>query len=86
MNTDAVILTLKSILSDEPSLDLSLDQIDDNAPLMDGGLGLDSIGILEIIGLVEKTFNFQFQDEDLRISIFKSLRTLADAILERTDR
>jgi len=84
-NVDAVIQKLKTTLAEEPLLNLSADQIGDDVALMEGGLDLDSIGILDVIGLVETTFNFQFEDADLRMETFENLRSLAQVIARRID-
>jgi acyl carrier protein len=82
-DTDSVIQTLKAILAAKVAGDLDADEISDEEPLMDGGLNLDSIGIVELIGLVETEFDFQFQDSDLRTATFENVTTLADVISSR---
>jgi acyl carrier protein len=82
-DTDSVRHTLKAILAAKLAGDLAADAISDEEPLMEGGLNLDSIGIVELIGLVETEFNFQFQDSDLRTATFENVTTLADVISSR---
>jgi len=80
---DTLLPALKTILAEDLSLNLSADQIGDQVALMDGGLNLDSIVIIELIGIVEAKFKFQFQDADLRTATFENLRTLAEVISRR---
>jgi acyl carrier protein len=80
---DTLIAALKTILAEELNLNLNADQIDENAPLTDGGLNLDSVVIVELIGLVESRFNFEFQDADLRTATFANVRKLAEVVAKR---
>lgn len=78
-------LRLKKILTEELVLGLSIDQIGDDTSLIEGGLDIDSIGIMEVIALVETAFSIEFRDEDLRLRTFDSIGTLAKVIASRMD-
>jgi acyl carrier protein len=80
MDIDTVIHTLKALLAARLAADRTADAIGDDELLMEGGLNLDSIGIVELIGLVESEFDFSFQDEDLRTTTFESVKALANVI------
>lgn len=80
-----IVSTLKSMLADEMDLGLVAHQIDENVPLLEDGLGLDSIVIVELIASVERRFDFEFQDADLRTSSFESLTALAGVIRRRRE-
>ncbi len=57
------------------------DQIDPDAPLFGGDLGLDSIDALEIALAVSKRYGFQLRsDNPENRQIFTSLRTLSEHI------
>jgi len=84
-DVDTVIQALKEVLATKLTRDRAAAEISDDEPLMEGGLNLDSIGIVELIGLVESEFKFQFADADLRTATFESVRTLADVISGRLD-
>lgn len=57
------------------------EQIDPDAPLFGGELGLDSIDALEISLAVSKRYGFQLRsDNPDNRQIFSSLRTLSDYI------
>lgn len=75
-----IIATLKTILAEEMDLGLAADDIDASVPLLDDGLGLDSIVIVELIASVEERFEFEFEDTDLREANFQSLDALASVI------
>ena len=49
-----------------------LDHFDENTELFEKGI-LDSTGIIELVGFIEKTFNITIDDEELIIDNFSSL-------------
>lgn len=61
--------------------DVNAQDIDPDAPLFGGGLGLDSIDALEISLAISKAYGFQIRsdDQDNR-RIFSSLRALTSHI------
>ncbi|MBN1238254.1 MAG: acyl carrier protein [Gammaproteobacteria bacterium] len=82
--TATVIDALKWILADEMDLGLTADQINATVPLLEDGLNLDSIAIVELIAVLEERFAFQFHDADLRTASFANLEALAKVITART--
>ncbi|MEX0693204.1 MAG: phosphopantetheine-binding protein [Rhodospirillales bacterium] len=64
--------------------DVTVDQIDLDAPLFGDGLGLDSIDALELSLEISQKYGCQIKSDDPDISeIFKSLRALAESIERR---
>lgn len=60
---------------------VTADQIEPDAPLFGGDLGLDSIDALEIALAVSKRYGFQLRsDNPENREIFTSLRTLSEHI------
>ncbi|MDJ0898316.1 MAG: phosphopantetheine-binding protein [Xenococcus sp. MO_188.B8] len=64
---------------------LKVEDIDDNAPLLEGGLELDSVQIVEFISAIEQHFDLEFDDSELDPENFSSLRILADVISRKVD-
>lgn len=63
---------------------VSADQIEPDAPLFGGDLGLDSIDALEIALAVSRHYGFQLRsDNPENRQIFTSLRALSDHIEQR---
>ncbi|MBU0483421.1 MAG: acyl carrier protein [Proteobacteria bacterium] len=58
-------------------------KIDDNTPLFEEGLGLDSLDAVELVVLVQKHFDVQIDDMDEGQAAFKSINTLAEFIAEK---
>lgn len=78
--TVPVVDRLKVIVAEELDINLTLESVDANAPLLEDGLGLDSIALVNLIELVEKHFNFQFSDDELFPENFSTLNVLAHCI------
>ncbi len=61
--------------------DISVDDIEDEAPLFNEGLGLDSIDALELGMALKKKYNLTLSsDKDENSEYFYSVKTLADYI------
>ncbi len=61
--------------------DVTLDDIDPQAPLFREGLGLDSIDALELALAISRQYGFQLRsDDENNVRIFASLRALTEHI------
>jgi len=61
--------------------DIALDEIDPEAELFNGGLGLDSIDALELAMAMSVKYGFQLRSDDPDNSrIFSSLRALTEYV------
>jgi acyl carrier protein len=60
--------------------DVKPQDIDPDAPLVGGGLGLDSIDTLELLVLLEKEYGVTIPDVNVGKQVFASVRALADYI------
>ncbi|MGH8680499.1 MAG: phosphopantetheine-binding protein [Burkholderiales bacterium] len=64
--------------------DLKPEEIDPEAPLYGGGLGLDSIDILEMSLAISKAYGVQLRSDDPdNDKIFRSLRSLSAYVRSR---
>ena len=77
---EAVIDQLKQIIANELDVNLRVEEIDSDAPLFEGGLGLDSVVIVEFITLIEERFEFRFSENELSMELFQNLRTVAQTV------
>lgn len=72
---------LKQELIEELNLEeIAPADIDNDAPLFNDGLGLDSIDALEIILILERNYGIKIQNPSEGKEIFYSIRTLAEYI------
>jgi acyl carrier protein len=80
---EKLIEELKSKLITSLKLsDITPKDIDPDAPLIGGGLGLDSIDTLEILVILQKDYGVTVPDVNAGRKVFSSLRTLAEYITE----
>ncbi len=61
-------------------LKVNPEDIADDESLFGEGLDADSIAALEIVFALEEEFGFEVEDEDLRVDLFDSVRTLTSYI------
>jgi len=73
----AVVARLRRLIVDELDVRIPEAQVTDDVPLLEGGLGLDSIVLFELISLIEKRFDFEFSDQALHTEAFANLKVLA---------
>ncbi len=82
-NTEQLCEFLKKMIIDTLRLeDITVAEIENDAPLFREGLGLDSIDALELVVAIEKTFNVIIEDEDVGRKAFASVMALAKFIQE----
>ena len=60
--------------------ELTPDEIDDNAPLFNEGLGLDSVDAIELIVVLDTEYGVKFENMNELKEIFSSINTLTDYI------
>ncbi|MDP1774713.1 MAG: phosphopantetheine-binding protein [Methylobacter sp.] len=80
--SDDLISQLKTMLIEGLRLeDIMPDDLSPDAPLFNGGLGLDSIDALEIGVMLDRQYGIKITSGDERNNeIFVSLRSLADFV------
>jgi acyl carrier protein len=82
---ERVVERLKWILADQDILELKPEEIDPDVSILEEGLGLDSLMLVEFIALLEEEFGFAFAEDDLNMEVFSSLRVLAGFIAQHTE-
>jgi len=76
-----LILQLKQQLIEALNLEeMTVDDIDTDAPLFGEGLGLDSIDALELIVLLEKQYGIRLTNPADGKEVFKSVATMAEYV------
>ena len=64
--------------------DITPADFDENAQLVGGELGIDSIDVLEMVVMVEKDYGIIINNQEMGEKIFYSLANLADYIRENS--
>lgn len=72
---------IKEILVDELMLDIEVDEIETDTPLMGpDSLGLDSVDALQLVVAIEKHFGLKITDPEEAKKSLRSVATIATAI------
>ncbi len=64
--------------------DVAPEDISDEEPLFGEGLGLDSIDALELVVALEKEFGIKIDDEEVGVTAFRNISSLASYVQEKT--
>lgn len=84
MDRNELIQQLKEQIIKQLNLaDKKPEDIRDDDPLFVEGLGLDSIDALELIVLLQQEYNIKLKNAEEGQTIFRSVGTMADYILEQ---
>ena len=67
----------------EKVIALDPDEIADDEPLFGDGLDADSMVALELVAAIEEAFAIEVTDEELRVELFQSLRSLVEYVEEK---
>jgi acyl carrier protein len=61
-------------------IDVKSEDIKDDAPLVGGDKGIDSIDVLELVMMIEKDYGVKIESKELGVKVFASVRALATHI------
>jgi acyl carrier protein len=76
----SVEATLKDLILRKLPAGTNAAAVDWSASLTEGGLGLDSLALVELITEVESSFDFLFDEADLQMQTFANLESLARVV------
>jgi acyl carrier protein len=86
-NREALVAELISLILSAVNLQhIDPSTLSAHTPLMgttDGGLGLDSVDILEVVVVVEHRYEIKIDNADTGKQIFQTFGTIADFLLSR---
>ncbi len=74
---------LKTIIANDLDVNVKLEGIADDAGLLEDGIGLDSVALMEFISIIEERFDIQFSDDELGMEPFQNLRALSECIAQK---
>lgn len=74
---------VRELVVESLQLQVEPEMIDADEPLFGGDATVDSMGSLEIIAALEREYDFHIPDDDQRVELFDSVRTLAVYVLNR---
>lgn len=70
----------KKIVEELQLKDVTPDELADETPFFDGGLGLDSVDLLLLVALVDRDYGVEIFSRELGEKVFITLSTLAEYI------
>ena len=79
----AVHKLVVAILHSHSGSELGLDHVVPDTPLIDGGLGLDSIDLLKSILQIEEAVNLRLREEDMTEDVFATVGGLANHVCQK---
>jgi acyl carrier protein len=71
---------LRKLVAERLDVNRKLEEIGADVPLLGGGLGLDSLAVVELVTLTEECFGIEFGEDELNMDSFASLRALAKVV------
>lgn len=77
---ELIIEQIRQLMLAKLAVRIPPEQFQARTPLFAGGLELNSFAVVELIGLLEQRFQFQFQESDFREESFRDLQSLAELI------
>jgi acyl carrier protein len=81
--TEELIQAVKKMIVERLKLEeITVGEIDTDAPLFGEGLGLDSIDALELVIGLEKEYGVSIPDAEVGKKVFQSVRTIAQYIVD----
>ncbi len=81
---DGMIAELKEkIIAALGLMDVKPEDIVDDAQLVGGDIGIDSIDVLELVMMIEKDYGIKIENKELGAKVFASVRALAAFVLEK---
>ena len=80
---EIIIEQLKTIITDRLDANIKRAEITPDVSLLEDGLGLDSVMLVELVSLVEEDFGFQFAEDELDLNIFTNINTLATFVASK---
>lgn len=80
---DSLKADIKRAIVRSLRLPISADEIGDDTPLFGGGLGLDSIDVLELVLELERSFGVLIGDEKTGMEVLRSVDSIAAFVLKQ---
>lgn len=81
--SETITSQVKNIISNQLDLNLSVEEIDENASLFEDGLNIDSLATVELISLIEDDFKIEFDDDDLNPENFENVKSITNLIKKK---
>jgi len=74
---------IKKVIQKRLKMKAKMEVLSKETPLIGKGLGLDSVGVLELVVGLEEEFNIIFEDSELKRELFENIGSLTNYIKEK---
>ena len=85
MSKEEIISRLRELVSKKLEIDTKGEKIGETTPLMDYGLGVDSVSTMEFIVALENEFGIEIDEAEVNPAIFSTMDSVATYIMEKLD-
>lgn len=80
LDRETIEYEVKQVIVETLNLGIAPEEIGTEDQLFGGGVGLNSMATIEIIVGIEQVFDIEVPDEDLRVELFDSVKTMSDYV------
>jgi acyl carrier protein len=80
---EETIEAVKTLIAKDLDVNIEMADIGNDISLLEKGLALDSVVIVELINLLEDRFSFHFSDEDMNPELFASVTALSEFVVSK---
>ncbi len=74
---------IKKVLAKRLPPGLKLEDIKDETPLIELGVGVDSLATLELIVTLEQEFQIRLNEEEINIEVLENIESIANYVIKR---
>ena len=76
-SSDHVEERVKRVLAERIPLSVRVEDLKDDTPLIGGGLGLDSVALLQLVVGLEEEFGIQVDEAEVNVDLFADVSSVA---------
>jgi acyl carrier protein len=74
---------IRKVLIEKMLSEVDPEEVRDNTPLIELGVGVDSVATLELLVALESEFNISIDEEDINQNLLESIDSIAEYISTR---
>ncbi len=83
--SDEIRKRIRKVLNNKINSNLKPEMLKDDTPLLELGIGADSIATLELIVALESEFNISINEDDVSPGLIETIDSIADYIIMRLE-
>ena len=83
--SDEIRKRIRKVLNNKINSDLKPEMLRDDTPLLELGIGADSIATLELIVALESEFSISINEDDVGPGLIETIDSIADYIIMRLE-